>query len=164
MDQLSACAKIAARQHGVISRRQALDAGVRSNAIDRLLHSRAWAKLHPRVYALWVPDNAWLQLLMAGTLWLGTGSGVSHRAAAVLRDLDGFETAALEFSTTGRCRSVSRGLIVHKVRRLPQSDLGLQRDIPVTSVTRTLIDLGAVARRRDLELAFESALRRGLTT
>lgn len=83
-------------------------------------------------------------------------------------DLDGFDVAPLEFSTPGQCRpglrSEERGLIVHRVRHLPRTDIEVRANIPVTSATRTLIDLGAVANPRQIELALESALRKGLTS
>ena len=54
--------------------------------------------------------------------------------------------------------------MVHRVRQLPDADIELRANIPVTSVTRTLIDLGSVAGRREVALAMESALRKGLTS
>jgi very-short-patch-repair endonuclease len=165
---LAACARIAAAQHGVISRAQASATGLSLDSIDRLIRGGAWSKRHRGVYALWVAEERWLQRLMAGCLWLGAASGVSHRAAAVLLGLEGFDAAPLEFSTRGRCRPRGRSaegpLLVHEARSLRDADIQVHKGIPVTSATRTLIDLGAVANPREIELALESALRRGLTS
>jgi very-short-patch-repair endonuclease len=47
---------------------------------------------------------------------------------------------------------------------MPKRDTCFLGRIPVTTVHRTLIDLGAVARADVVEAAMESALRRGMTT
>lgn len=165
---VAACMRIAGAQHGVISRAQALDACLSPDAVDRYIRSGVWTRMHRRVYALWEPGDRWLQRLMAGCLWLGAGSAVSHRAASIVLGLDGLDAAPFEFSTTGRCRPgrgvTKSGIVVHGVRSLPARDIGSVRGIPVTTATRTLIDLGAVSDPRTIELALESALRKGLTS
>jgi very-short-patch-repair endonuclease len=102
--------------------------------------------------------------LAAGALWLGERSAVSHRAAAILWELDGVEAAPLEFSTATRRRWAEAGLVLHRVRVLPPSEIANRRGIRVTSVPRTLVDLSAVVEPAVVELALEAALRRGLAT
>jgi len=53
---------------------------------------------------------------------------------------------------------------VHETRVLTPLDLTEIDGVPVTSVGRTLLDLGAVCRPKLVELAFENALRRELVT
>ena len=71
-----------ARQAGVLSREQALRAGVGAATVDRLVRTRRWRPLHPRVYL--VPGygsedeaRAW-----AAVVWAGEGAVLSGAAAA----------------------------------------------------------------------------------
>jgi hypothetical protein len=56
-------------QSGVISRRQAVAAGVSSSEIRRLLRRREWAMVHPGVYASHTGQLTWLQRAWAGVLF-----------------------------------------------------------------------------------------------
>lgn len=165
---LAVCTRLAATQYGVISRAQALKAGLSRDAIKRLLVQKIWLPVHPATYALWTPSDPgerWCQRLMACVLWLGEGSLVSHRAASLVYELDGVKTAPLEATTTSRRRAPSRsGIVVHNVASILASDVARHRGFPVTSVPRTLVGLASVAGANTTELALESALRRGLTT
>jgi very-short-patch-repair endonuclease len=81
-----------------------------------------------------------------------------------LRGLDGINEGAIEISVPVGHQPHLRGVIVHRTRRLEAIDITTYRGIPTTTVTRTLIDLGAVVPRLVVERALEDALRRGLTT
>ena len=54
------------------------------------------------------------------------------------------------------------GIDVHRVRALHPDDWTVHEGIPVTTVARTLLDLGDVLRPRDVERAFDEAERLGL--
>ena len=53
-----------------------------------------------------------------------------------------------------RIRHIRKDVLVHHTRSLTESDRGLVGVIPVTSPSRTLIDLGAVASAAVVEEAF----------
>ena len=164
---MASCMKLAAKQHGVLEMRQAASAGLSVKVVRRLVNAGHWRRLRPSVYALWTPtDRAerWRQRLMACELWLGDRSAASHRAAAVVWELDGVDSAPIEFSTTGRRRASEVGLTVHRVRSLPRDEVELRGALRVTSVPRTILDLCAVVEPAVVEMALESALRRRLAT
>jgi very-short-patch-repair endonuclease len=164
---LDICTKLAATQYGLITRNQALQAGLSRDAIKRLLTEGIWQRVHQGTYALWTPSarsERWRQRLMAGVLWLGKGSAVSHQAAALVWEMDGVKSAPLELSTTGRRRTSGNGLVVYHRGDLPSADIVERHGLPVTSVPRTLVDLASVVEAEVIELALESALRRGLAT
>ncbi|MGH2727232.1 MAG: DUF559 domain-containing protein [Actinomycetota bacterium] len=164
---LAICIAVAATQYGIISAAQAAAEGVSADAIHRLVLSRSLTRVLPSVYALWIPsggDELWRHRLAAGALWLGEGSAVSRRAAAMLWHLDGIDSAPAEFCTVGRRRSSDPSLKVHRTRSLSADEIVRIGLLPVTSVTRTLLDICAVVRPKSVELALESALRRGLVT
>lgn len=158
--------KQASRQRGVITRTQALGSGLSEDALHRLVSDGTWKREHPSTYTLWTPVSAqerWYQQLMAGVLWLGDESAVSNRAAAVVWGLDGVVTAPLEFSTTGHQRSTRDDIFVYRVNQL-SSQIVRRAGLPVTTVAQTLVGLAAFVGPRTLELAFESGLRRRLTS
>lgn len=162
--RLAACVRIAARQHGAISRGQVFRTGLSTDAIDRLIASRAWSVAHPGVYVLWQPTDGWRRRLSAAALWLADQGAASHRSSGMLFGLDGIDRAPIELSTRGRRGSTSRGLIIHRVRSLPESEITVWDGIRTTTVPRTLVDLAPILDDEPLELAFESGVRRGLCT
>jgi very-short-patch-repair endonuclease len=153
------------RQYGLIGRAQALGVGLSRFAIHRLAASREWELVHPTVYRLWplpIGDQRWRQRMMGAALWLGIASAGSHRAAALLWELDGVASAPVEMITMGRHRATQPGMVIHHARSLPPDALAVRASIRVTTVARTIVDLASVVRQSALELALESSLRRGL--
>jgi len=61
-----------------------------------------------------------------------------------------------------RGRAGPAGVTVHRTRVLAPQDVTVRDSIPVTSLARTLLDLAAVLRPPDLEVAIDRAERGGL--
>jgi very-short-patch-repair endonuclease len=157
-----AIARIAARQHNVFTSAQALAAGITAAGITRRCQSGRWERLEPRVYRIAGSAQSWEQRLMRAVLGAGAGAAVSHRAAALLWELDGIEGRPVEV-TVPRGRRYRRA-IVHESLRVRAGELTERRGIRVTKPIPTLIGLGTVLDEDALECAYESALRRGYTT
>lgn len=161
---MAACIKRAASRYGVISRQDALLLGLSPDAIQRLVRDKIWIRVLPGVYALWTPtssEDRWRASLMAGSIWLGGASAISHRSAGVLWNLDAVPKGAKEFSTVVHRETKIAGLKVYRVRSLPPSHVTVRSGFRVTSLARTVVDLASVLTPRPFELAFESALRSG---
>lgn len=157
----AACVRIAAGRHGVITRAEALAAGLSPQGIHRRVKSGLWKHLLPRTYVALPGPSAWHQRLAAATQW---SKGIaSHASAAALLGLDGYEPGAIEVSTTRQVRPPWSDLVVHRVAELPADSLVIE-GIPTTSATRALVDLAADGPADRVELALEDALRRGLTS
>ena len=157
----AACARIAATRHGVITRAEALEAGLSSQAIYRRAKSGLWTHLLPGIYVVGEHHAHWHQRLAALTEWC---KGVaSHSSAAALWELDGFDAGGLEVSTARRRLPPWPHVTIHRVTTLP-GDSETIAGIRVTSATRTLVDIAAGGEAERLELALEDALRRGLTS
>src|SRR2546421_2829702 len=101
---------------------------------------------------------------MAAALWAGPQAVVSHRAAAALFRLDGVKAGTVEVTAAPSRRIRSDLFTLHRTRRLPACDRSWIGPLPVTEVSRTLLDLGAVCDRDVVEAALETALRRGQTS
>ena len=83
----------------------------------------------------------------------------SHRAAAALHRYDGFAPGVIEVLVPMHVFHRRKNVIVHHTRSLPEIDRDRVGPIPVTSMARTLIDLGAVASADQVEEAFDGAER-----
>ena len=161
-DELAA--QLFLHQHGVISRAQALEVGFTPSGIGRRTANGTWICVYPGTYRLASFPTSIEQPFVAARFALGARTAASHRGAAFLLDLDGVDTPMIEVSVEGTARSPLEGVIVHRVKKLPECDITNIRGIPTTNAGRTLIDLGGVEGDETVEMALEDALRRGLTS
>lgn len=99
---------------------------------------------------------------MAACLAWGDGAVVSHRAAAALWRLAGFEPGPVEL-TVPRGRARNAPGLVHR-NALLAPDAAALDGISVTTPARTLIDVASMAPRDAVEEALDDALRRGLVS
>ena len=88
----------------------------------------------------------------------------SHRGAASLWSLPGFDAPPVEVTAVRHLRRHAVGVVWHESRRLDDSDVTVFGSIPVTLAGRTLIDLGSVVDSQMLQAALDDALRRNLVT
>lgn len=68
------------RQAGIISREQAVDAGMTDNDIRRLVRQRRWQRVHPGVYVDHTGPPTWLQRAWAAVLFCGPAA-LCHESA-----------------------------------------------------------------------------------
>jgi very-short-patch-repair endonuclease len=150
-----AIAAVAQRQHGVVSRTELMELGIRQRAIGHRLECGRLHLLHRGVYAvghaLLSREGRW----MAAVLATGPHSVLSHRSAAVLVGIRPSERTLTEVTVPRRRRS-RPGIEIHN-SAVPLDEVTNVRGIPVTTVPRTLLDLAAVLSRRDLERAIDQA-------
>lgn len=147
-------ATLAQRQHGVLSRRQLLKAGLSSRTIRRRVEAGRLHPLHREVYALGHGVVSMRGHWLAAVLACGEGAVLSHRSAAALLGLIRFRRIPVEVSAMrGRERT---GISVHE-GGLHKDDRTEVDRIPTTTVARTLFDLAEVVDERKLEKAFEEA-------
>src|SRR5947208_8104389 len=91
-------ALVAAVQDGVFSYSQVTGVGASRSLIGRRVSSGRWEPLPSGVFRIVGAPPSWRQSLMAACLLWGDGAGVSHRAAAVLWRVPGFERDRLRSS------------------------------------------------------------------
>ena len=154
------CQIQALRYHGVITRTEAIEIGLSMRAVDRMLASGEWVRLLPGVYALRGSPATFMRRVAAAYKWAGAGALISHSSSAKLLDLDGVDLFAIELSTPRRLRS--RRVVVHQRRTKGIPSLRIE-GIRVAAAEQTLLDLACRLPPESLDLAFDSALRLGLT-
>jgi very-short-patch-repair endonuclease len=155
--------RLAMKQHGVVSREQALACGVASTTITRAQHAAALERLYPGVYRLAGAPATWRQSLLAACLAMGDRAVISHAPAGALFQLPGLPPRGVEVSVP-RGRRRIRGITFHRPMSLEKVDVTAIDAIPVTTPARTLIDLATCVDRDRLEEALDDALRRRLVS
>lgn len=150
-------AKLAARQHGVVSRRQLLELGYSRTRIQRRLDKRRLHRVHPAVYAVGHQRLTAQGRWMAAVLACGPGAVLSHHQAAAhhhLRQIGGGP-----IHVTAPTRHHIPGIRCHGVRSLHPEDITVVDGIPVTTLARTYLDLAEVLNHRRLIEALEAGER-----
>lgn len=145
----------------MITRAQALRAGLSPRAIGRRLGAGQWLMVHPRVYLIAGSPTTWHQQVLAACLWGGDTSAASHRCAAALWGLPG-APRIIEISTTRAC--IRAGITVHQTLRAVAPESQRIEGIPVTDAARTLIDLGSSLPRDEVEVLLDHVLHRRITS
>jgi very-short-patch-repair endonuclease len=150
-------AEIAARQHGVVTRKQLLWAGLSPKAITRRVQAGRLHRLYRGVYAVGHTnlsrEGRWLGAVFA----CGEGAVLSHASAAHLWKISPTSPSTIHVTvpaTSGRTKRP--GIRLHNSTALTPSETTQRRGIPVTTHARTLRDLGydREPTRSDLERLF----------
>jgi elongation factor P len=150
-----AIAALAARQYGVVARRQLVELGLSARQIDHRVGRRRLHVLHRGVYAVGHPLLSLKGRWMAAVLASGTGAVLSHRSAAALWELRATSRTRIEVTVPRKQRS-RPGIELHRMRLTPD-EITTHEGIPTTTPTRTLHDLAAVLPPREIERALEYA-------
>jgi predicted transcriptional regulator of viral defense system len=140
---------LAQRQRGVVSRSQAMRAGLSPGMIKFRVRSGQWQQLHPGVYATFtgVPGRgAWL---WAAVLSAGPGAALSHQTAAELHGLTDSPTNPIHVTVSRQRHVVAvSGVSLHRSARTVEAIQG-QSYPPRTTVEETVLDLTQVAKSFD---------------
>ena len=145
--------QLVTRQHGVVTRRQLLDLGLTSKAIE---HRVSRGRLYPVAFGVYAVGRVQLTqfgLWMAAVLSCGPGAALSHTSSAahlgIVRP-----SGVIEVSAPALRRRP--GIVVHRRRDL-EGHVMPHLGIPVTTPFSTLVDLGTRLSRRELEAAVNAA-------
>jgi very-short-patch-repair endonuclease len=150
-------ARVAGRQHGVVTTAQLQAAGLSWGGIKRRAAAGRLHRIHRRVYAVGHPhlsnEGEWLAAVLA----LGDGAVLSHRSAAALWGI-ARPTEVIDVTVSGTAgRAERRGINVHRSRTPLSSDCTRRTGIPVTKPSRTLEDLRRVASDKEFAAAVREA-------
>ena len=156
--------RLASRQHGLVLLCQLLALGISPDTVQRWLTTGRLEAVAAGVYRLAGSPRTWEQRMLGAVLAAGPGAAASHRSAAHLWRLVDDADPTVEV-TVGRARLPRvPGAVVHRSRDLDPAQLSHRRGIPVTAPPRTLVDLGAVLPRAEVEHALDRALVARLVT
>jgi hypothetical protein len=176
-DLPSTLRNLARYQNGVISRSQALRAGLSPGMIKFRVRSGRWRQIHPGVYAIFTGVPGRGAQLWAAVLSAGPGAALSHETAAELHGL----------TDKGKVADSVHVTVPHQRRVVAVSGVSLHRSIrvveavqghtypPRTKVEETVLDLtqtaatfddvcGWVTRAFARDLTDEGRLREAMNT
>jgi very-short-patch-repair endonuclease len=155
-------AALASRQHGVVTRRQLGVLGLDHSAIARRMKMGRLHQLYRNVYAVGRTDLTTKGRYLSAVLAYGNRAVLSHRSAAVLWRICPERGRRIDVTVpSGGSRPARGEVIVHRCS-LPAEHRTVLDRIPVTTPSRTIIDLADHATRRELERAIDEALYLGL--
>ena len=130
-------AAIGGRQHGVVSFRQLIDAGLGRGAIAHRVRAGRLHRLHRGVFAVGhlalTREGWWTGAVLA----CGEGAALSHASSAALWDVRASSARRVDVevaSTSGR--AARGGIRLHRLRSLAEEDITTHRGIRGTTVAR----------------------------
>jgi hypothetical protein len=133
-------------QSGVITRQQALQAGLTLGEIRARTESGRWQRLYPGVFAVFTGPPGRMTTLWAAVLKAGPGAVLSHQTAAGLAGLT-YRASELIHVTVPAPRHVAPipGVVVHRSTRAGQARHP-SKSPPRTRIEETVLDLAQTAR------------------
>ncbi|MGI8684353.1 MAG: hypothetical protein ACR2MO_04560 [Acidimicrobiales bacterium] len=150
-------------QHSLVGTDQLRAARVAARAVHRRAASSDWELVTPRVLRLVGAVRTGEQRVMAAVLDVGRGTVASHITAAALWGLPGFPLRQLEISRprngSDRATSLAR---LHHPRLLPPHHCTVHQGIPLTTLARTVVDLGGILHPARVEVVVHAAVRLGV--
>jgi hypothetical protein len=149
--------------HGVASRRELLQAGEKSRAIQARLEARRYLRIYDGVYAIGHADLTVYGRRRAIVLACGPAAVLSHRAAAGAWGIRPDGAARWDVSVRTRSKiQPDAPARVHRHPTLRDDEIAQLDGIPTTTVHRTLLDLAAHVPPHHLRRAIERATELGL--
>jgi very-short-patch-repair endonuclease len=148
---------LARRQHEILRHDQLRALGYTDEAIRHRVARGRLHFLYRGVYAVGTPHISRLGKLLAAVFACGPGAVLSHASAAWVWLIRTGWPRELEVTIPAGTDRRPPGIRVHRRSLYVPDDLTCHRDIPVTSPTRTLLDLATRLPARDLEAAINEA-------
>ena len=149
-----------AQQHGLVSRAQALEAGMTIGQVHWRVRTGRWVRGAPGVYrSAAVPSTPRSELLAA---CMAYDALASHRSAAALLGIDGYWLGRVEVSVAAGRVSRVPGARLHHSSQMDLARLVVRDGIPCTDPARTVLDLAGVVSRKRLDSTIDAVLRDGL--
>jgi very-short-patch-repair endonuclease len=151
-------ARIAARQHGLVTIGQLHLAGLDKSAVARRVAAGRLHRVFRGVYAVGHAGLGNEGRWMAAVLACGDGAALSHRSAAELwRLLDPADGPIHVIVPVAGGRRGRDGLRIHRVPSLPTAATTRRDGIAVTTPARTLADLRTTLSHGELRTAVRQA-------
>jgi very-short-patch-repair endonuclease len=156
-------ARLAARQHGVVSRKQLDSLGFTRGQIDRRVAQGRLYRLVHHAYAVGhrsIPERSHL---LAALMSLGPTAFLSHRTSAAVWGLRAVNLHAIELTVPGSGGRRRSGLTLHRCQDEPhRDDVRRHVELRVSSVPRLLIELASREEPKELERLITLAVRKRL--
>jgi hypothetical protein len=155
-----AVARLLRQQHGVLSRRQALAAGMTEKGLAVAIRRGRLLRLAPAVYAESSHPPTWHRQLMAAVLVHEGNAAVTGAAAAALYGFDGFHAVRPQLlvpHSVGAANPLAR---LFRTRHFAGTDLTRVAGIPVVTPARMVVELAGTRDAAELGRLIDQAVLR----
>jgi hypothetical protein len=151
-----ALAALAGNQYGVIARDQIVGLGFSARSIDNRLNSHRLSRVHEGVYAVGSAPLSQAGRHTAALLAIRPDPLLCHVSSAARQQLMR-EGREIHVAISTRVTRSLSGVVVHRPRRIDPEDRTRIDGFPMTSVPRTLLDLGQILSFSRLQKVVEEA-------
>jgi very-short-patch-repair endonuclease len=141
----------------VLSIDELRECGLSEDAITVRVRNGRLHRMHHGVYAVGHPNPPLEGRFLASVKACGDGASLSHFSAAALWGFVDWDGRHPEVLVVGSASRVHPGLRVHRTQGLDIRDVTRHETIPVTSPTRTLLDLASLLDYKPLRRAVRQA-------
>lgn len=155
-------AALAAGQRGVFADRQAEDCGADRKLIARRIAAGLWLRVAPGVLGLPGHPPSFVRSLWIALLAAPPRTVVSHWSAAALHGMTGYPRNRFHITVPRGTHLLNPVAVVHQTSAMPEV-VWLQ-GLPVTTIERTVVDLGKVSSPGRLGPAVEDLVLDGRST
>lgn len=156
--------EIAATQHGLLTRRQAREAGLSKKALRRRLLSGNLAFVTPRVLKIGGSATSRWQSVMAGVLDVGPAALASHLTAAAMWGVPDVPLEPVDVSVERCVRRNQAPVRVHHLTVIPPDQRAVLHNIPLTAPAFTILCVtGSYGVRRGAQVLDHLLARREVT-
>ncbi len=152
VDVFAPIGDLAASQHGLITLSQVRKIGVSRRTLDRLIAQGQLVRLGPGVFLVHGTPDSWQRRIQAERLAAGPDAIVSHRSAAALYELDGFDALRTVHLTVPpyRQKRPRTNIALHRSLDYDLIRPTTRQGIVVTDVARLVLDLYAGEPNREV--------------
>lgn len=165
MDTDAHIAEIARGQHSLVTLRQLRSAGMTPAGLRYRQQNGRLERLEPRLYRIGGALETWHQRVLGACMSVGEQAVACRRTAAILWEiLPPFLDAPVEIAVARPRSPKWVSARVFRSTDIIAAHRAVVADIPVTTVARTLVDLGAVVPARLVEDAVDVAMVKHLVT
>lgn len=158
-------AELAAKQHGVVARRQLTALGIGDTTLSRFAKDRGWTRVHPGVYRLPGHVASFAQTVIAAQLALPIPAVASSTTAARLYGLNSPHGKAepIHLLVDEHDRLVApRGVRLTRTRTLRPGDVTELEGVRLATSARMVIDYASTALSPDVRAMIIDACQRRL--
>jgi hypothetical protein len=148
-----------ARQAGVLSRDQALRAGLPPAAVDHLVRRRRWASLHPQVYLAAGHRHGDEAAVRAAVLWAGEDAVLTGPAAGWWHGVLDRAPTTVRVAVPPHRTARSRPTVDVRRRALHPDDVTVLRGLRTTAEALTVLDTAVDLGDSFLDHALQRSIR-----
>jgi predicted transcriptional regulator of viral defense system len=160
-DTMRVLYELAEGQAGYFTTDQAAHAGVSRRVLSQRAQRGVLERVRFGLYRLRDFPTQPFEDVAAACLWAGTGCAASHETALAIHGITDAMPATIHITVPRPFWGKQPGVTIHRAP-LPEKQREMRDGVPVTTIARTLQDVGASSDPSLVQQAIEQAITRGV--